>query len=347
MSAPPNAHAARSKRPQPTFDAMHRDPSEDSSQYPWKLRCPECGAAAFSMGTDLLCSAEARRVTGRDGVLTLIRAERQVALAPFLEAYRSVRRSEDWGGDVAYYRELPFASGGRHRAVWKLRARSYRAALRAIERHYPDAKHADERGKVALRMLELGAGNAWFSWRMAQRGHYALATDISLDDEDGLGALARYAWPKTALPSRLTAARAELEELPLEDSQFDVVVANGALHYALNVARAVEESRRVLRTGGIFLVLDSPVYDAHETGRAMVRRREKDHRERLGVLPTESTTGYLVASEFCSELESAGFHVETCQPFEGLRRRLRRSYCALRRLAPPARFPLFVAEKRA
>ena len=138
-----------------------------------------------------------------------------------------------------------------------------------------------------------------------------------------------------------------MEELPLEDSQFDVVVANGALHYARSAPRAIEEARRVVRTGGIFLVLDSPVYDAHESGRAMVRRRENDHRERLGVLPTERTTGYLVASEFRSQLESAGFRVETRQPFEGLRRRLRRSYGAVRRLNLPARFPLFVAEKRA
>ena len=120
--------------------------------------------------------------------------------------------------------------------------------------------------------------------------------------------------------------------------------------FALRPKRAGERSRRLVGScarGGIFLVLDSPVYDAHESGRAMVRRRENDHRERLGVLPTERTTGYLVASEFRSQLESAGFRVETRQPFEGLRRRLRRSYGAVRRLNRPARFPLFVAEKRA
>ena len=339
MSAPHRVYPARSPKPLAAFDAIHGEA--------WKLRCPECGAAAFSVGADVVCPSEARRVSGRDGVLTLMRAQRMAALAPFLEAYRRVRRSEGWGGDAEYYRGLPFTSGGRHRAVWRLRARSYRAVLRVIEKRFPDAKRADERDKVAIRMLEVGAGNAWFSWRMAGRGHYVLATDISLDEEDGLGALARYAWPKSVLHSRLTRARAEMEELPLEDSQFDVVVANGALHYARSAPRAIEEARRVVRTGGIFLVLDSPVYDAHESGRAMVRRRENDHRERLGVLPTERTTGYLVASEFRSQLESAGFRVETRQPFEGLRRRLRRSYGAVRRLNLPARFPLFVAEKRA
>ncbi len=339
MSAPHSAHATRSPKTHAAFDAIHRNL--------WKLRCPECGAAAFSVETDVMCPTEARCIPGRDGVLTLMRAERMVALVPFLEAYRRVRRSEGWEGDATYYRGLPFTSGGRHPAVWKLRARSYRAAVRAIERRYPDAKRADERDKVALRILELGAGNAWFSWRMAERGNFVLATDVSLDKEDGLGALARYAWPNTVLHSRLTRARAEMEELPLEDSQFDVVVANGSLHYAGNVTRAIEEAHRVLRARGIFLVLDSPAYDDHETGRAMVQRREHDHRERLGVLPTERTTGYLVASEFRAQLESAGFRVETSQPFEGVARRLRRGYCVLRRCDLPARFPLFDSEKRA
>ena len=338
MSAPHSTYATRSPKTH-TFDATHRAS--------WKFRCPECGAAAFSVGTDLMCSVETRCFPGRHGILTLMRAERIAALAPFLESYRLVRRSEDWEGDAAYYRGLPFSSGGRHRAVWKLRARSYRAAVRAIESRYPDAKRADERNKTALRILELGAGNAWFSWRMAERGNLVLATDISIDEQDGLGALARYAWPSTGLHSRLTRARAEMEELPLEDSQFDVVVANGSLHYARSVTRAIEEAHRVLRAHGIFLVLDSPAYDDHETGRAMVRRREKDYLERLGVLPTEPTTGYLVLSEFRAQLESAGFRVETSQPFEGLARYLRRAYCVLRRCDIPARFPLFDSKKHA
>lgn len=294
----------------------------------------------------MTCPNEARPLSRGDGVLTLMREERTAALALFLEMYRRVRQSEGWGGDAAYYRGLPFTSGGRHPAVWKLRARSYRSALRAIERRFPSAKRSDEHDRIALRMLEIGAGNAWFSWRMAGRGHYVLATDISLDEEDGLLALDRYAWPRTPVHSRLTRALAGMEELPLEDSQFDVVVANASLHYAGSVPRAISESHRVLRTGGILLVLDSPVYERHESGRAMIRRRSDDLRERLGVRLMETTTGFLVAGEFRSQLESAGFRVEIRQPFEGLARRLRRGYSALRRCDVPARFPLFVSEKR-
>lgn len=339
MPAPPSLSRARPERPAFAFDSTHGEP--------WRLRCPECGARAFAVRDDVMCPSEGRRIGGCDGVLILMRAERMTELAPFLEAYRRVRRSEGWGGDAEYYRRLPFDSGGRHAAIWRLRARSYRAALRAIETRFPDAKRSDEQDKLALRILEVGAGNAWFSWRMAERGHTVLATDISLDEEDGLLAFAHYAWPHTSVHARLTRARAEMEELPLEDAQCDVVVANGALHYASSVPRAIDEARRVLRPGGIFLVLDSPVYPSHEAGGAMVSRRDDDHRKRFGLAPAATTTGFLVERPFRTALEGAGFTLTARQPFEGLVRRLRRGYCALRRFHPPARFPVFVGEKRA
>jgi SAM-dependent methyltransferase len=310
----------------------------------WKYRCPECESKAFSAGSDLLCPAEGRRFEGSDGVLPLLRAERAEALRPFLDAYHRIRRIEGWGGAADYYRGLPFDSGGRHRAVWKIRARSYRKALRAISRRFPDVKKADEWDKLSLRILEIGAGNGWFSFRMAQAGHYVLATDISLDEEDGLGALSRYAPPGTAFSERLTRARAEMEELPLEDSQFDLVVANGSLHYARSIARAISEARRVLRPGGLFFVLDSPVYDEPESGRRMVQRRQERHRN-LGISDRASTAGFLVREEFVALAERHGFEAEAEYPFEGLSRGLRRAYCRLRRAAPPARFPLFVLER--
>jgi len=311
----------------------------------FRFRCPECGSTAFSAGSDLLCPAEGRRLAGREGVLPLMRAERVAALAPFLDAYRRIRRIEGWGGAVDYYRGLPFASEGRHRGVWKIRARSYRGALRAIARRFPEVKKADEWDKLSLRILEVGAGNGWFSWRMAQAGHYVLATDVSLDEEDGLGAVSRYARPGVALGDRLTRALAEMEDLPLEDAQFDLVVANGSLHYASRIEDAVSEAHRVLRPGGLLLVLDSPVYDEPEPGQDMVRRRQEHHLA-LGISDSTSSAGFLVEGEFIALLARAGFRVAIEHPFEGVSRRLRRAYCRLRSFAPPARFPLFSLEKR-
>ena len=310
----------------------------------FRFLCPECGSKAFSAGSDLLCPAEGRRLAGIDGVLPLLRTESIRARAPFLDAYRRIRRIEGWGGAAEYYRGLPYVSEGSHRAVWRIRARSYRGALRAIARRFPEVKRADEWDKVALRVLEVGAGNGWFSWRMAQAGHYVLATDVSADEEDGLGAVVRYA-PKGAALDRLTRALAEMENLPLEEAQFDLVVANGSLHYAERLPCAVAEAYRVLRPGGLFLVLDSPVYDAPEAGLQMVRRRRERHR-RLGVEETASTVSFLIEDDFAALAARAGFRVEIERFFEGVPRLLRRAYCGIRRAAPPARFPLFILEKR-
>ncbi len=320
-------------------DALATLPEEGSDRF--RFRCPECSSRAFSVGNDLLCPAEGRRFEGKGGVLPLMRAERFESKRPFLDGYRRIRRFEGWGGGPDYYRGLPFASDGRHRDVWKLRARSYRRALRALDQRFPGMKRADEWDKLALRVLEIGAGNGWFSWRMAEAGHYVLATDISIDDEDGLGALSRYA----RNGERLTRALAEMEELPLEDAQFDVVVANGSLHYAARIEDAVREAHRVLRPGGLFLVLDSPAYDEAEPGREMVRRRIERHR-RLGIADSASTAGFLVEGDFLDVAAAAGFRASVQYPFEGIPRRLRRVYCRIRRAAPPARFPLFVLARR-
>ncbi len=318
--------------------------SREAGSDRFRFRCPECGSKAFSAGSDLLCPAEGRRIAGIEGVLPLMRAERVAAKAAFLDAYRRIRRIEGWGGAADYYRSLPFLVEGRHRAVWKIRARSYRVGLRAIARRFPEVKQADEWDKLALRVLEVGAGNAWFSWRMAQAGHYVLASDISLDEEDGLGAVSRYARPGVAHGDRLTRALAEMEDLPLEDAQFDLVVANGSIHYAAGIGDAVREAHRVLRPGGLFLVLDSPVYDSPEPGREMVRRRQERHRA-LGISDTASTAGFLVERDFVALSVAIGFRVEVLKPFEGAPRRLRRVYCRLRSLPPPAGFPLFALEK--
>jgi SAM-dependent methyltransferase len=302
----------------------------------WKFRCPECGRPAFAAADSLLCPYEGRTFPGVKGVLCLLRRDRLQELEPFLVAYQTIRSGEGWSGPADYYRRLPFDPGRRHRDRWKIRARSYRAALKAIE--------ACSSNGHPLRILDLGAGNGWFSYRMSERGYSVLATDISIDEEDGLGAFARYATCPELL-ARVTRARADMEDLPLEDSQFDVVVANGSLHYARSVERAVLEARRVLRGGGLFLVLDSPVYPDSEAGRAMVRRRIEEHRERFAVSSAHDTAGFLVEDDFLALLDDARFKVSVHRPFEGLERGVRRGYHALKGIAPLARFLLFASEK--
>jgi len=48
----------------------------------------------------------------------------------------------------------------------------------------------------------------------------------------------------------------EIEDLPLPDASFDVVVLSQALHHAAKPARALAEARRILVPGGRVLVID-------------------------------------------------------------------------------------------
>ena len=48
----------------------------------------------------------------------------------------------------------------------------------------------------------------------------------------------------------------EIEDLPLPDASFDVVVLSQALHHAVHPARALAEARRILVPGGRLLVID-------------------------------------------------------------------------------------------
>lgn len=53
------------------------------------------------------------------------------------------------------------------------------------------------------------------------------------------------------------------EELPFEDQKFDVVVSRFALHYCKNIIDGQKEAARVLKRGGVFVVvMANPVLDA-------------------------------------------------------------------------------------
>src|ERR1035441_8760883 len=48
----------------------------------------------------------------------------------------------------------------------------------------------------------------------------------------------------------------DMEELPIEDAQVDLVFFSQSLHHALHPDRAVQEAARILRPGGRIVILD-------------------------------------------------------------------------------------------
>ena len=188
----------------------------------------------------------------------------------FRTEYADHRASE--GRAALDPRALPYVTSGPLARQWSVRARSWEAFVRCVLG--PAQRRADVRAAGPLRLLDLGAGNGWLAHRAAVAGAEALALDVRADRVDGLGAA-----PPDSPMERVVAS---FETIPLSSDEFDVVVFNAALHYAEDLGAALREARRVARSGGRIVVLDSPFYRTAEQGEAMVREKRRTAERRFG-----------------------------------------------------------------
>ena len=182
----------------------------------------------------------------------------------FLDDYQKIRYAEGRGSaDPAYYQALPYKDlTGRNASQWEIRGRSYRH----FERHI--LTPAERAAGRALRILDLGAGTGWMSWRLGLRGHKAVAVDIFTDPLDGLGAAQKF-------PVQPEAVAAEFDQLPFADESIDLAVYNSSIHYSSDYAKTLSEARRVLKRDGMVVILDSPCYSRQEHGQRMREERQE------------------------------------------------------------------------
>jgi SAM-dependent methyltransferase len=175
----------------------------------------------------------------------------------FLDDYGRIRSAEGRGSEEsAYYRALPFTDiTGRNADQWRIRARTFRYF---VQRILPR-----QRSKV----LDLGAGNCWLSYRLAELRHQPVAVDIFGDPRDGLRAARHY-------PVSFPQVEADFDRLPVTNGSFDLVVFNASFHYSADYARTLAEARRCLRPEGRLVILDSPVYRLSRHGEQMRAERQ-------------------------------------------------------------------------
>lgn len=295
------------------------------------LACPLCHAPwPPPYGPTLTCPHDRLTFNQADGIWRFLLPERAAHLRPFMQEYEQVRQAEGWGSaDPAYYRALPFRDGnGRYRHIWHIRAQSFRALQKQL---LPP-------GTPPQRILDLGAGNGWLAYRLAQLGHTAAAVDLLVNETDGLGTHRFYDAPYLPL-------QAEFDQLPLADSQADLVIFNGAFHYAMNYERTLSEALRLLRPQGRLVIMDSPLYRDGHSGQQMVQEREEAFASRHGfrgnALPHEN---YLTYDRLAQLAATLSLRWRFIQPSYGLRWALRPWLARLRRSREPATFQLIVGE---
>ncbi len=195
-----------------------------------------------------------RKIQKTAGVWRTLTIEQQKRFASLLRDYELSHRKQGRGSDdPAFYLALPFADlTGNFTAQWQKRARSFRYLERKL---LPQC--ANLLGPM-LRILDIGAGSGWLSYRLTLAGHRPAAVNIYANAFDGLEAATVFA---SVVEDFFPRFQADMDRLPFEDGQFDVAIFNASLHYSTSYTRTIREAMRCLRPGGFILIADSPTFD--------------------------------------------------------------------------------------
>lgn len=305
-----------------------------------QVQCPVCQQRMFhtTSGSDLLCDACGFRIAEIDGIFRALQPRRAAHFNQFIREYEAVRAGEGRGSSSAeFYLSLPYKDlTGRNSWQWEIRAQTFRCfeerILPAIERAHPQG----------CDVLDIGAGNCWFSYRMALRGHRPTAVDLLDNDTDGLGAAKHFFSRSSILFPRF---QAEMDHLPFESSQFDIVIFNASFHYSIDYTVTLGEALRCLRRPGLVVVADSALYQRDENGRAMLAERRAAFQKQFGFSSDSvASLEYLTPARLRHMEATFSIRWNRVTPWYGWKWALRPWRARLLRRREPSRFHLFWAE---
>jgi SAM-dependent methyltransferase len=297
-----------------------------------QLRCPRCGADI----SGLACRACGFTIVIRDGIGRALLPESAAHFARFMRDYERIRDAEQRGSAGAdFYLALPYRdTTGRNRSQWRIRARSYDYLVRHV-------LPRTGRGRI----LDLGAGNGWMSYRLALAGYRPCAVDLLTNERDGLGAARHYL---ARLPQLFPRFQAELDRLPFADGQFDAAVFNASFHYTEDAVASLREALRCVRRGGTVVISDTPWYSHEDSGKRMLAERNTSYLRDYGT-PADAlaTLGYLTDERLRRMEDALSIHWSVHRPWYGLAWDMRPLMAKLRGRREPSRFRLHAARKGA
>jgi len=298
-----------------------------------RWRCPRCGTGIGEPD----CPACGFAIAVRNGIVHALPPESLARHARFMEEYERIREAEGRGSnDEAYYLDLPYRDrSGRDRKQWRMRARSYEYLVRHLL--------AGAGGDPGGRILDLGAGNGWMSYRLALAGYRPCAVDLLTNDRDGLGAASHY---RTRLPALFPRFQADISRLPFADGQFDAAVFNASFHYSEDGEASLREALRCVKPGGILIISDTPWYPSANDGLRMVAERHATLLRCHGTAASSGTMLQFLTDEWLRKTEQAlSIRWEIHRPWYGLAWAMRPVLARLRGRRRPSRFRLYAARK--
>jgi SAM-dependent methyltransferase len=299
------------------------------------MQCPGCRADIS--GLDCILCGFRMRISR--GIVHALPPERVAHYARFIEDYERIREAEGRGSESKdFYLGLPYEdTSGKNSKQWHVRARSYDYLIEHL------LKQNIESG--CGRILDLGAGNCWMSFRLALSRYRPFAVDLLTNDRDGLGAAAHY---QNHLSELFPRFQAEIAHLPFQNEQFDVVIFNASLHYAEDYEVALREAFRCVKRGGMVIISDTPWYSNDESGKQMIFERRAIFSQCYGTASDSIRSLEYLTNERLRALEerlSIQWNVHT--PKYGFKWAMRPFIAKLRRKREPSQFHIYVARKSA
>jgi SAM-dependent methyltransferase len=298
--------------------------------------CPRCRTQLDRISNDrFTCPKDGLEFWNVDGIWRFLLPESEAHYSRFIADYESIRRAERRGSTSAnYYRALPFKDlSGQHAGDWAIRAHTFNVLVKNV------LTRLQVPLERSLKILDLGAGNGWLSSRLAEQGDRVFAVDLSVNEQDGLGAWKHYEHGFTPL-------QAEFNHLPIMDGFADAVIFNASFHYSENYVETLKEALRVLSPKGLVVIMDSPVYRRGTSGEKMVEERETQFQAKYGLasdaLQSENYLTYTRLQDLAHQLNIIWKRIT---PFYGFRWVLRPLVAKLMRRREPAKFHLIVGRK--
>jgi len=299
-----------------------------------RLACPKCQSDLGTLSAQMQAAACERcgnHYSCIDGIWRFLPPDRLAVLEPFLRDYTAIRLAEGRGSKSPdFYLKLPSCDPGHPIAwQWAIHKNTFDCFVRRV---------LPKLGRNPS-ILDLGAGVAWLSRRLAEHGCTPCAIDVSVDDQDGLGAARHYtpAWPRF---------QAEFEHLPLASGVADAVIYNASLHYSTDYGATLREALRVLRPGGSIVVLETPVYQKEESGKLMIAERHAFFEKRYGTRSESIPSLQYMTRDRLTQLEhELCLNWEKVEPWYGWKWAMRPWVARWKGKREPSRFVILIGRQ--
>ena len=307
--------------------------SDDSAFQGILPQCPRCKANIDRLD----CEFCGLRMPVKRGIVGALPPDRAAHFAQFIKDYAHIRTAEGrWSQDDDFYLGLPYEdTSEKNSQQWEIRARSYDYLVKHVLNRslQPDGN----------RILDLGAGNCWMSYRLAVAGYRPCAVDLLTNDRDGLGAGEHF---RNYLPALFPRFQAELARLPFQDEQFDAVIFNASFHYAEDYVAALREALRCVKRTALVIISDTPWYSCDESGKKMVAERRSSFLKRHGTASDSiESLEYMTDERLQSLEEKFGIRWMIYRPRYGFHWAIRPLIAWLNNRREPSRFRIYATRK--